>query len=133
LKLSAVAIGAPFLTLATTIVFDKATNIIIDKLIKAMKLPEDSRAYKILTTINAGKSRILQNPIIRYIIALQIFAAYNRYREKQADLFAAQYGYEKGGEAFFERIEKSFTPFEKALDVMHPSPAARAKYLREYK
>lgn len=132
LKFAAAAIAAPLLTLATTKTLDKATNIIIDKLIKTMKLSKNSRGYKILTKFKAGKGWILRNTIVRYLIAANIFAAYSRYVEKQADLFAAQHGYKEGGVIFFERLEEMLTPLQKSFDVLHPTPAERARYLKEY-
>ncbi len=131
LKFAAAAIAAPLITLAITKALDKATNIIIDELIKSMKLTNDRRGYKILTKFKAGKSRALRNPIVRYLIARSIFTAYNRYREKQADLFAAQHGYKEGGETFFERLDEDLSSFQKRLDRLHPRPAKRKRYLEQ--
>ncbi len=133
LKFAAAKIGAPVLTLAITKIFDKATNLIIDRLIKAMKLTENSTGYKILTKFKSGKSRIVRNPIVRYLIAAQIFFAYSRYLEQQADIFAAQHGYTEGGISFLGRMEEKMSLFEKGVDVLHPKPKKRMQYLEKEK
>ncbi len=131
LKFAAATIGAPVLTLAITKIFDKATNLIIDRLIKAMKLNENSTGYKILTKFKSGKSRIVRNPIVRYLIASQIRSAYSRYLEQQADIFAAQHGYAEGGISFFKRADVQMPPVLKIFDQFHPKPKKRMQYLEK--
>ena len=124
-------IAAPIITTAMTYTLDKATDLIIDRLIKAMKLPEGSTGYKILTTFKSGKRLFLRNPIVRYFIAFAIWIAYSKHIEKQADIFAAKHGYAPGGVKIFERFEQHLEETG-GVDLLHPSPKKRKEYLQKF-